>query len=341
MSIALPHYAPHAPDMPYKRMGNTGLFVSRLCLGMMSFGSKEWRDWVLPYEEAKPIVKAALDAGINFFDTADMYSNGESERMLGRALKELNVNREEVVIATKCFFGTQFGTWTANRAGLSRKAIIAACDASLERLGTDYIDLYQIHRHDENTPISEVVSTLHDLVRSGKVRYIGASSMPTWIFSKYLHEAQKRGMEQFVCMQPHYNLAYREEEREMLPLCKDAGIGVIPWSPLARGFLCGNRTRDSSKTTRGASDDKSQRIWNKEYDFAVQDRVLEVAAECEKPPAQVAVAWLLSKDVVTAPIIGVTSVKHLLDAVAATQVKLTPEQIQRLEEPYEPHNVSN
>ncbi len=322
--------------MKYANLGTTGVSVSRICLGMMTYGSKAWRDWVLEYDEALPFVEAALEAGINFFDTADVYSNGASEEVLGRALRELRVDREDVVIATKCFNGTH--DRARNRWGLSRKHILAACDASLERLGTDYIDLYQIHRFDYRTPMEETIEALSDLVAEGKVRYLGASSMFAWQMAKYLFTADALGGARFVTMQNHYNLIYREEEREMIPLCVDQGVGLIPWSPLARGYLA--RTRDTIRTTvRAESDPFAEHLYRSEGDLDVVDRNAEVAARLGVKPAQTALAWLLGKPGVVAPIIGASKPHHLQDALAALELELSAEDVAALEEPYRPHPV--
>ncbi len=322
--------------MKYANLGNTGVSVSRICLGMMTYGSKAWRDWVLEYDEALPFMEAALEAGINFFDTADVYSNGASEEVLGRALRELKVDREDVVIATKCFNGTH--DRARNRWGLSRKHILAACDASLERLGTDYIDLYQIHRFDYRTPIEETIEALSDLVAEGKVRYLGASSMFAWQMAKYLFTADAMGATRFVTMQNHYNLLYREEEREMVPLCVDQGVGLIPWSPLARGYLA--RTRDTIRTTvRAESDPFAEHLYRSESDLDVVDRNAEVAARLGVKPAQTALAWLLGKPGVVAPIIGASKPHHLQDALTALDLELSAEDVAALEEPYRPHPV--
>jgi aryl-alcohol dehydrogenase (NADP+) len=323
--------------MEITNLGRTGLKVTRLCLGCMTYGSKEWREWVLPEDEGRPFLKRALELGFNFFDTANIYSNGVSEEILGRAVRDM-ARREELVIATKLH-----NHWRkdANAKGLSRKAVMNEIDASLKRLGMDYVDLYQIHRWDYTTPIEETMEALHDVVKAGKARYIGASSMYTWQFAKANRVAALNGWTEFVCMQPQYNLIYREEEREMLPYCKDAGIGVIPWSPLARGFLAGNRHLQGGDTPRAKSDDFAKKMYYQPDDFAVADRLAEVAKERGLPPMQVALAWVLSKPVVTAPIIGASKLQHLDDAVAALSVKLSDEEIKRLEEPYKPHAVSD
>jgi 1-deoxyxylulose-5-phosphate synthase len=319
--------------MEYTRLGTTGLQVSRICLGMMSFGdpARGGHPWSLPEEASRAVIEKALGAGITFFDTANVYSAGSSEEITGRALKDF-ADREDVVLATKVHGRMRPGP---NGAGLSRKAILAELEASLERLGTDYVDLYQIHRWDPHTPIEETLEALDSAVRSGKVRYLGASSMWAWQFSKALHLAGEHGWHRFVSMQDHYNLLNREEEREMLPLCADQGIGVIPWSPLARGRL----TRDwDASTTRSETDEFGSKLYN-DADQVIVERVAEVAEARGVPRAQVALAWLLSKPVVTAPIVGVTRDRHLDDAVAAVDLVLTPAEIARLEEPYTPHAV--
>jgi aryl-alcohol dehydrogenase-like predicted oxidoreductase len=322
--------------MDYVRLGSTGLKVSRIALGCMTYGDPAWRPWVLDEAAARPHFRKALDAGINFFDTADMYSRGVSEEVTGRLLGEM-ARREEIVLATKVFF--PLGKHP-NAGGLSRKHILEACDASLRRLGVDFIDLYQIHRWDPATPIEETLGALDSLVRAGKVRYIGASSMAAWQFAKALHVSASRGMARFVSMQNHYNLAYREEEREMIPLCIEEGIGVIPWSPLARGFLTGSRTRDGSRATaRAQADPFADELYFEEDDFRVLDALLDVARQRGAKPAQVALAWLLSVPGVTAPIVGATRAEHLEDAIAAADMKLTAEEIVRLEAPYRPHPI--
>jgi 1-deoxyxylulose-5-phosphate synthase len=324
--------------MDYARLGRTGLKVSRLCLGCMSYGSKAWRDWILDEKEARPFFEKALEAGINFFDTADVYSNGASEEILGRAIKDLVPDREDVVIATKCFSGT--GIDRVNRQGLSRKHILAACDASLKRLGLDYIDLYQIHRFDPGTPIEETAEALNDLVRAGKVRYIGASSMWTWQFVNYIRLAEARGWARFVSMQNHYNLIYREEEREMIPFCRAEGIGLIPWSPLAKGFFAGNRNRQGGgETLRGRNDEYARVFYDQENDFAIAERNQQIAKKLGVKPIQTALAWVLANPAVTAPIIGATKLAHLDDAIEALKINLSPEDKAALEEPYKAHPV--
>jgi 1-deoxyxylulose-5-phosphate synthase len=322
--------------MDYVRLGRTGLKVSRICLGMMTYGTPRWRPWVLDEDTSRPFVRRALEHGINFFDTADMYSLGVSEEVTGRALKEFG-SRDKVVIATKVFYPMSDDP---NDRGLSRKHLLTAVDNSLRRLGTDYIDLYQIHRWDPDTPLEETLVTLHDIVRSGKVRYIGASSMMSWQFAKALHTADRLGLTRFVSMQNHYNLIYREEEREMLPLCREEGIGVIPWSPLARGFLAGNRRSASdADTERGRTDAFAHNLYYAPEDFTVADRVGEIARERGVQPAQIALAWILRQPGITAPIVGASKMKQLDDAVAATRITLSDEESKRLEEPYVPHRV--
>jgi aryl-alcohol dehydrogenase-like predicted oxidoreductase len=322
--------------MQYVTLGASGLRVSRVCLGMMSFGDDSDKPWVLDEQAAEPIVRAAVDGGITFFDTADTYSRGASEIATGRLLSRL-LTREEYVLATKVFMPMTPGE---NGGGLSRKHILSAIDASLDRLQLDYVDLYQIHRWDNRVPIEETMEALHDVVRAGKARYIGASSMFAWQFAKAQHVAEAHGWTRFVSMQNHYNLVYREEEREMLPLCVDQGVGVIPWSPLARGVLAGTRTRGGERlTTRADTDQFTDYLYNQPTDFDVVERVAEVAAERGVPAAQVALAWLLHKPAVTAPIVGATKVGHLEDALAAEQLTLSDEEIARLEEPYAPHPV--
>ncbi|HEX3909963.1 MAG TPA: aldo/keto reductase [Solirubrobacteraceae bacterium] len=322
--------------MDYVNLGSTGLRVSRVCLGMMSYGNDSERDWVLDEDAAEPIVRAAVEGGVTFFDTADTYSGGASEVATGKLLGKL-LTREEVVVATKVFMPMTPGE---NGGGLSRKHILAAIDASLQRLGMDYVDLYQIHRWDPRTPIEETMQALDDVVRAGKARYIGASSMFAWQLAKAQQTAERNGWTRFVSMQPHYNLVYREEEREMIPLCLDQGVGVIPWSPLARGMLAGSRSRDGERrTTRANSDAFADYLYSQPTDFDVVERVAEVAAERGVPSAQIALAWLLHKPGVTAPIVGATKPQHLQDALAAEQLTLSDEEIARLEEPYAPHPV--
>ena len=322
--------------MNYVPLGSSGLKVSRLCLGAMTYGTSKWRAWVLDEAESRPFIARALDHGITFFDTADMYSNGEGERVLGRALKELR-RRDQVVIATKAFYPL---TDDPNANGLSRKHLMHAIDDSLQRLGTDYVDLYQIHRFDTTTPIDETVQALHDIVKAGKARYVGASSMYAWQFARMLHAADLHGWTRFVAMQNHYNLIYREEEREMLPFCRDQGIGVIPWSPLARGFLAGNRrAADRGETVRAKTDEFAHQMYYEDCDFAVANRAAQVAARRGARPAQIALAWLLSKPGVTAPIIGASRLHHLDEAVGALDIRLDEEEMRFLEECYRPHRI--
>ncbi len=321
--------------MDYVRLGPSELKVSRICLGMMSYGDPGWRDWLLPEEAAEPIVRRAVEAGVTFFDTADMYSNGVSEEITGRLLAKLFASRDDYVLATKVYY--PMGPGPDDR-GLSRTHILAAIDASLSRLGVEYVDLYQIHRWDDETPIEETMSALHDVVQAGKARYIGASSMYAWQFAKAQHSAAVAGGTRFVSMQNHYNLVYREEEREMIPLCVDQGVGLIPWSPLARGLLAGNRERGGGQTTVRAASDQFAEMYE-DADFDVVDVVREVAEERGLRPAQVALAWLLGKPGVTAPIVGATKLRHLEDAIAATDVTLSEEEVARLEAPYRPHPI--
>ena len=322
--------------MQYTNLGNTGLRVSRFCLGMMSFGSNSDREWAVDEDAAEPIVRAAVDGGVTFFDTADTYSNGASEIATGRLVSKM-LTRDEMVIATKVFMPMTPGE---NGAGLSRKHVMSAIDASLERLDMDYVDLYQIHRWDPRTPIDETMEALHDIVQVGKARYIGASSMFAWQFAKAQRVAERRGWTTFVSMQNHYNLLYREEEREMIPQCLDMGVGVIPWSPLARGVLAGNRTRAGDRlTTRSGSDPFTDYLYSQPTDFDVVERVSEVAAARNVPQAQIALAWLLHKPGVSAPIVGATKAQHVHDALAAEQLSLSDEEITSLEELYVPHPV--
>jgi aryl-alcohol dehydrogenase-like predicted oxidoreductase len=322
--------------MKYVNLGRTGLRVSRVCLGMMSFGNDSERPWVLDEDGAEPIVRAAVEGGITFFDTADTYSRGASEVATGRLLPKF-LSRDEMVVATKVFMPMTPGE---NGGGLSRKHILSGIDASLARLDMDYVDLYQIHRWDDRTPIEETMEALHDVVRSGKARYIGASSMFAWQFAKAQFTADAHGWTRFVSMQNHVNLIYREEEREMIPQCVEMGVGVIPWSPLARGVLAGNRTRSGEKrTTRSETDDFTNYLYSQPTDFDVVERVAEVAAKRDVPPAQVALAWLLQKRGVTAPIVGATKPGHLADALAAEELSLDESEVTSLEEPYAPHPV--
>jgi len=302
----------------------------------MTYGTPEWRPWVLDEAASRPFIARALEHGINFFDTADMYSKGVSEEILGRALKE-HLPRDQAVIATKAFFPAREGP---NERGLSRKHLMDAIDRSLQRLGTDYVDLYQIHRFDPDAPIEETLEALHDIVKAGKARYIGASSMYAWQFAKMLYVADRHGWTRFVSMQNHYNLIYREEEREMLPLCREEGIGVIPWSPLARGFLAGNRRKgDYGDSSRAKTDDFAHQLYYTDADFAVAGRVVELAGRHRVKPTQIALAWLLAKPGVVAPIVGASKLAHLDDAVGALAIKLSPEDLAFVEEPYQPHPV--
>ena len=320
--------------MEYVNLGSTGLRVSRVCLGMMSYGKHESREWALDEASAEPIVRRGVEAGITFFDTADVYNGGQSEVVTGRLLPKLFGMREEYVLATKVCMQTMPGE---NGRGLSRKHVLASIDASLGRLGHDYVDLYQIHRWDSQTPIEETMEALQDVVKAGKARYLGASSMYAWQFAK----AQRVAKTPFVSMQNHYNLVYREEEREMIPQCIDQGVGVLPWSPLARGLLAGTRTREGDRlTTRAKTDSFGDSLYTPELDFAVVDRAAEVAAARGVAQAQVALAWLLHKPGVTAPIVGATKIEHIEDALAAEQLTLTDAEIAQLEEPYVPHAIS-
>lgn len=323
--------------MKYTRLGNKGLQVSRICLGMMSYGNPNWRDWTLGLDEGRPIVQRAVDLGINFFDTANMYSLGVSEEVTGVYLREMFSKRSEYVLATKVFFQMED---KPNHGGLSRKHIMDSVDASLNRLGTEYIDLYQIHRWDYNTPIEETMEALHDVVKSGKVRYIGASSMYAWQFAKAQHIAERNGWTKFVSMQNHCNLIYREEEREMNPQCVDMGVGLIPWSPLARGFLAGNRTREGyGETTRSKSDGMAQSFYYGDADFETVDRCKEIGERLGKTPAQIALAWLLHQPGVDAPIIGATKMHHLEQACEAVDIQLSEDDLKYLEEPYQPKQI--
>src|ERR1700749_3790498 len=321
--------------MEFTRFGNTGITVSKLCLGTMTYGTPTDRwPWALNEEQSRPFIKQALELGINFFDTADIYTAGASEEVVGRALKDF-AKRDEYVLATKVF--NPMGP-SPNQKGLSRKHIMSAIDASLKRLGTDYVDLYQIHRWDYDTPIEETMEALHDVVKAGKARYIGASSMFSWQFAKALYTSELNGWTKFVSMQPHYNLIYREEEREMLPLCVDQKIAVIPWSPLARGVLT-RKPEERNDTKRAQTDAFGKSLYNQASDMEIVKRVTEIAAQHGVPNAQVAMAWMLTKPVITSPIIGASKPGHLEDAVAALSLKLSDEEIKRLEEPYLPHSV--
>jgi aryl-alcohol dehydrogenase (NADP+) len=320
--------------MELVRLGNTGLKVSPICLGTMTYGDPKWRDWVLNEQASRPFIKRALEAGINFFDTADMYSHGVSEEVVGRALKDFADKREAYVLATKVFFALD-----GRHGGLSRKHIMHAIDDSLRRLGTDHVDLYQIHRFDNHTPIEETIEALHDVVKAGKARYTGASSMHAWQFAKYLSTAEKMGMTKFVSMQNFYNLVYREEEREMLPLCRDAGIGVIPWSPLARGFLGRPAAHALDKETTRAKSDTVLDMKFADADIETLRRVEETGKKHGKSNAQIATAWLLAKGV-TAPIVGASKMSHLEDAIAAAEIRLTADEVKYLDEPYLPKAVA-
>jgi 1-deoxyxylulose-5-phosphate synthase len=323
--------------MEYVNLGKSGLKVSRLCLGMMTYGSSEWRKWVLDEKQALPFVKRALEAGINFFDTADMYSVGASETVLGNALKAFGTKRENVVVATKVFNPM---SEDVNDRGLSRKHILDSIDHSLARLKMDYVDLYQIHRWDYATPIEETMEALHDVVKAGKARYIGASSMFAWQFAKAQYTADLHGWTRFVSMQNHYNLVYREEEREMIPLCVDQGVGLIPWSPMARGFFAGNRSdKGGGETVRAQTDPFADQLYFRKEDFTVAERVWEVAKEHNASGPQIALAWMLSKSHITAPIIGASKMDHLDQSIAALEIKLSQEEVGRLEELYQPHPV--
>ena len=323
--------------MEYINLGSTGLKVSRVCLGAMTYGSKRWREWVLEEEESRPLIQRALELGINFFDTADIYSHGVSEEILGRALKDFGPERQRLVIATKVFSPM---TSDPNQRGLSRKHILHSIDNSLRRLGIDYVDLYQIHRFDHSTPVEETLEALNDVVRAGKALYIGASSMYAWQFARMLYKARELGLARFVSMQNHYNLIYREEEREMNPLCRQEGIGLIPWSPLARGFLTGNRHKEGfGETVRSRTDEYAQRMYYQDSDFEVVDRVTEIARKRGVSNAQVALAWVLAQPGIAAPIVGARRMEHLDDAVAAVGLMLEEAEMKALGEPYRPHAV--
>jgi len=324
--------------MEYVNFGRTGLKVSRICLGVMTYGSPSWRNWVLPEEQARPFIQRAVELGINCFDTADVYSHGVSEEILGRAIRDFT-RRDQVVIATKLYFPTGQGP---NDRGLSRKHVFDAMDGSLRRLGVDHVDLYQIHRWDDRTPIEETLWALHDVVQAGKARYLGASSMYAWQLAKTLYLADRHGWHRFVSMQNHFNLVYREEEREMLPLCRTEGVGVIPWSPLARGFLAGNRRPADDgwgETMRAKSDEFAHQLYYAESDFKIVDRVVELARRRGATPAQIALAWILRQPGVTAPIIGASKLDHLEQAVMALDITLDDDECRFLEELYTPHPV--
>jgi aryl-alcohol dehydrogenase-like predicted oxidoreductase len=323
--------------MDYVRLGASGLSVSRVALGMMSFGDPAQRPWALSQDAAEPIVRRAVDAGVIFFDTADVYGAGSSEEITGRLLPTFFARRDDYVLATKVHGVMGDGP---NDRGLSRKHILASIDNSLRRLGVDHVDLYQVHRHDPNTPIEETLEALHDVVRAGKARYLGASSMFAWQFAKAQYTASAHGWTRYVSMQNHYNLVYREEEREMNPLCRDLGVGLIPWSPLARGLLTGSRSRDGGRHTARARTDRFGDTLYGEDDFAVVDEVTAIASARGVPAAQVALAWLLHQPGVTAPIFGATRLEHVDDAVAATTLTLDEDELRRLAEPYRPHAIS-
>ena len=322
--------------MHYANLGTSGLRVSRVCLGMMGFGQSSDRPWAISEDEAGPIVRAAVEGGVTFFDTADVYNGGASEVATGRLVSKF-LSRDEAVIATKVFMPVTPGE---NGGGLSRKHILSGIDASLRRLGLDYVDLYQIHRWDPRTPIEETMGALHEVVVAGKARYLGASSMFSWQFAKAQHTAEKNGLTRFVSMQNHYNLIYREEEREMIPLCLDQGVGVIPWSPLARGVLAGNRTRAGERNTvRATTDSFTDHLYEQPTDFDVVESAQQVAAARGVPTPQVALAWLLGKPGVTAPIVGSTKLAHLQDALAAEELVLTEDEVATMEKPYVAHPV--
>ncbi|MEM7334732.1 MAG: aldo/keto reductase [Chloroflexota bacterium] len=321
--------------MEYKRLGKTGLKVSRLCLGMMSYGTSQWRDWVLDEPESREFIKAAIEAGINFFDTADWYATGVSEEVTGRALRDF-ARREDVIIGTKFFYPMSDDI---NDRGMSRHHIMNSVEKSLKRLGTDYIDLYIVHRLDPETPLEEMLEALNDLIRQGKVRYIGASQMEAWRFAKCLYLSELKGWSRFVSMQNHYNLIYREEEREMIPLCEEEGVGLTPYSPLARGFLAGSQKRFEEGTKRTQSDVFIDDYYFQGSDTAVVERVVQLAAKHDVSPAQIALAWILHQPTVTAPIVGATKMHHLTQAIDALNISLTAEELAYLEEPYVPHPV--
>jgi 1-deoxyxylulose-5-phosphate synthase len=323
--------------MDYVRLGSTGLKVSRICLGTMTYGSKKWREWVLEEDESRPFIRRALELGINFFDTADMYSVGASEEILGRALKDFGPGRDRVVVASKVF--NAMGD-DPNQRGLSRKHIMHAIDDSLRRLDMDYVDIYWVHRFDYETPVEETLEALDDVVKSGKALYIGASSMFAWQFAKMLYKAEEMGLTRPVAMQNHYNLVYREEEREMLPLCREEGIAVTPWSPLARGFLAGGRRPvDYGDTLRARTDAYAQGLYYQPSDFEVLERVTEVARQRGVSNARVALAWVLQQPGITAPIVGASKTIHLDDAIAALDIKLDEAELKALAEPYRPHAI--
>jgi aryl-alcohol dehydrogenase-like predicted oxidoreductase len=323
--------------MQYVNLGSTGLKVSRICLGTMTYGSKQWRKWALEEEESRPFYRRAFELGINFFDTADMYSVGVSEEITGRAMKEFGPSRDKVVLATKVF---QAMSDDPNDRGLSRKHIFHSIDNSLRRLGTDYVDLYWTHRFDYATPIEETITALHDVVKQGKALYVGASSMFAWQLAKMLYTADRLGLTRFVAMQNHYNLVYREEEREMIPLCREEGIAVTPYSPLARGFVTGERRiGDYGDTVRSQTDEYSKSYYYRPSDFAVVERLTEIAKKRGQPNVQLALAWVLQQPGITAPIVGASKMQHLEDAVAALDIKLDPSELKSLAEPYQPHPI--
>jgi 1-deoxyxylulose-5-phosphate synthase len=327
---------PEEEFVDYINLGKSGLKVSRLCLGTMTFGTKEWNEWTMPEAESRPVIKYALEQGINFFDTADAYSLGVCEEIVGRALRDFT-RRDEIVLATKVFF--EMGD-KPNQGSLSRKHIMEGIDASLKRLGMDYVDLYQIHRFDVNTPVEETMEALHDVVRSGKARYIGASSMYAWQFTKMQYTADIHGWTRFVSMQNHYNLIYREEEREMIPFCNDQGVGLIPWSPLARGFLAGNRQREGGgDTLRAKTDQLAQERYYRDADFKVLDRTIQVAEKHGVSSSQIALSWVLHKSGISSPIIGVSKLEQLNEAINALSVQLSSDDMKSLEEPYELHPI--
>ena len=322
--------------MEYVNLGNSGLKVSRICLGMMTYGTPEWRDWVLDEDDSRPFIQKAIESGLNFFDTANAYSDGTSEEVTGKLLREF-AQRDEVVVATKVFFPLKDHP---NAGGLSRKHIMDSIDASLQRLGMDYVDLYQIHRWDYNTPIEETMEALHDVVKAGKARYIGASSMWAWQFTKAQHVSERNGWTRFVSMQNHMNAVYREEEREMNPACIDQGVGIIPWSPLARGFLAGNRkVRGEGPTKRAKSDNFAHEMYYEQGDFEVLDAIEEIAEQYDVKPAQIALAWLLHRPGITAPIIGASKMYQLDEAIAAVEIKLSEDEMKAIQAPYQPHPV--
>ena len=323
--------------MDYVRLGSTGLKVTKICLGTMTYGSREWREWVLDEEESRPFIRRALELGINFFDTADMYSLGKSEEILGRALRDFGPPRDRIAVATKVY--NPMGD-DPNLRGLSRKHIMHSIDDSLKRLRMDYVDLYYVHRFDYETPIEETLEALDDVVKAGKALYLGASSMFAWQFAKMLYKADEMGVSRFAVMQDHYNLVYREEEREMLPLCRDEGIGIVPWSALARGFVMGDRNRAArGETVRAKTDTYAHGLYGEPSDFEVVDRITQVAQARGVNNAQVALAWVLQQPGVTSALIGASKMRHLDDAVAATGLRLDDAELKSLAEPYQPHRI--